>query len=169
MQTTTPSKLNDAERAKIVSFLSKHPVGVLATVDPQGDPHASALYFSVDKSLHITFTTKQDTHKYKNISKHSTVVLVVFEAESQTTVEITGKAVEVTDPEEQQAIYKGTLHAAAQTGEDIVPPIAKIPAGKYVGFTIEIEDISLSEYGWGGNFANAMKHVHDEAGTSDPA
>lgn len=166
---TTPAQLNPAERAKIVGFLQKHPVGVLATVDTQGNPQASAIYFSVDDALRITFTTKHDTLKYENMQQHDTVMLVSFEAESQTEVQISGKAVEVMDPQEQQEIYHGTLDAARHTGKDVVPPIAKIPAGNYVGFEIRIQDIHLSEYGWGDTFAQAMQRADNPNATGDPA
>jgi uncharacterized pyridoxamine 5'-phosphate oxidase family protein len=169
MQTTTIAELEPGQREKIVSFLSAHPVGVLAMVDTQGKPHASTIYFTVDEDLHLTFTTKHDTYKYRNLQKHNAVMLVVFEAESQIAVQLSGKAVEVQGFEEQQAIYHGTLHAAAQTGEDVVPPIAKIPAGAYAGFAITIENIWLSEYGWGNNFAEAIKHAQDADSPADPA
>jgi general stress protein 26 len=169
MQITKPADLTQAEREKIIHFLKKNPVGVLATTDLAGDPHASTIYFTVDENLRITFTTKHDTYKYKNIAAHNTVMLVVFEAESQTAVQVSGKAIEIKDSKEQQAIYHGTLEAAAQTGEDVVPPVAKIAAGAYVGFAIDIKNIWLSDYGWGNNFANAMKHAKDTDNHNDPA
>jgi nitroimidazol reductase NimA-like FMN-containing flavoprotein (pyridoxamine 5'-phosphate oxidase superfamily) len=134
MQTIAPAALTSLEREKIVSFLLKHPVGVLATIDSMGHPQASTIYFTVNHDLYLTFTTKRETHKYENISRHTTVALVVYDAESQTEVQINGQAIEVTNLEDQEAIYYGTLHAAQQTGEDPVPPIAKIVAGTYVGF-----------------------------------
>ena len=96
-------------------------------------------------------------------------MLVVHEAKSQTTVQVSGQALEVIDLHAQQAIYYGTLQAAQQTGKDTVPPITKITAGQYVGFTIQIDNIWLSSYGWGDNFANALKHANDPPASGDPA
>jgi hypothetical protein len=169
MKTTTPADLSQTEKDKIAKFLTAHPVGVLATVDEQGNPHASALYFSVDEALRVRFTTKRDTVKYANICRNNTIMLVAYEPASQTVVQISGKAVEATDPDDQRSIYHGTLQAAKQTGEDIVPPIAKIAAGPYVAFTIDIENIWMTEYGWGNNFAKALKHANDPHATGDPA
>jgi general stress protein 26 len=162
-------ELDDAERKKIVSFLTAYPVGVLALVDTEGNPHASTIYFSVDDALTITFTTKQDTFKYENLLKHDAVMLVVFDASKQMAVQISGHAVEVTDPETAHTIYLGTLHAAKETGEDAVPPVAKIAAGSYVAFAIHPNYVQLSEYGWGDNFANTLKHANDPNRTGDPA
>jgi general stress protein 26 len=161
--------LDHTEREKIISFLAASPVGVLAVVDTEGNPHASTIYFSVDEKLNITFTTKQNTFKYKNLLKHDTVMLVVFDASKQMAVQISGQATEVTDPDTAHTVYQGTLHAAKETGEDVVPPVAKIAAGPYVAFTIHPTSIQLSEYGWGDNFAKALKHADEPHQTGDPA
>ena len=44
-------------------FLKKHKVGVLATATPNGDPHAAAIYYTVDSALNISFVTKTGTKK----------------------------------------------------------------------------------------------------------
>jgi general stress protein 26 len=169
MQKTKPSTLNAVQRKKIIGFLASHPVGVLATVDAAGDPCASTIYIGVDADLNITFTTKRDTAKHTNISKHPAVTLVVFDAPSQAMLQISGKAVEQTNPEAAQTIYKGTLHAAQRTGEDVVPPVAKIAAGPYIAYVIHTDNIRMSEYGWGDSFARALNHAKDSKSSGDPA
>jgi general stress protein 26 len=165
---TTVSQLTPEQRKKIIEFLKAHPVGVLSTVDGDGNPNASAIYINVDDELSISFTTKRKTRKYENIARHNKIALVVYEAANQTSLEVSGSAEEVQDEETQRKIYRATLHAAERTGEDVVPPVAKIAAGEYVGFTIKADNIWLSEYGWGNNFANALKAASEEASTEDP-
>ncbi|MEK7153187.1 MAG: pyridoxamine 5'-phosphate oxidase family protein, partial [Patescibacteria group bacterium] len=109
------NELDHIEREKIISFLTSSPVGVLAVVDTEGNPHASTIYFSVDKELNITFTTKRDTFKYKNLSKHDAIMLVAFDASKQMAVQISGRAKKVTDPETAHTIYQGTLRAVKKT------------------------------------------------------
>lgn len=169
MYATTPAELSQSQTKKIFDFLSSHPVGVLATIDPDGNPHASTIYFSVNNDLTVTFTTKRDTDKHKNLIHHNTVMLVAHDATNQTAVQIRGKAIEEIEPETAQKIYYGTLQAAKQTGADVVPPIAKITAGPYVAYTIQLDNIWMSEYGWGDNFAHAMKHAADTDSGKDPA
>jgi len=172
MQIKAPSELNQEERSKIVDFFDSHPIGVLATVDADGNPHASAIYFSIDSDMNVTFTTKRDTYKRENIAHNNTVMLVAYDSESQTAAQVKGKAIEVTDPELAQKIYHGTLRGARQTGEDKVPPVAKIAAGPYVAFTVKPDNIWISEYGWGDSFASAMEEASnskDEPNTEDPA
>lgn len=169
MNATSPNELSPQERSKIVDFLDSHPVGVIATVNSDGNPHASTIYFSVDNDLNVSFTTKRDTNKHKNISQHDTVMLAAYDSESQSTVQLTGRATEVHEPEQAQQIYRGTLRAADHTGEDNVPPIAKIPAGPYVAYIIRPSDIWMSDYSWGNNFANALSQLQEPANTDDPA
>lgn len=172
MQIKKPSELNKEERSKIVDFFDSHPIGVLATVDTDGNPHASTIYFSIDSDMNITFTTKRDTHKRENIAHNSSVMLVAYDSESQTAAQAKGSAVEVTDLVKAQNIYHGTLRGAKQTSEDNVPPIAKIAAGPYVAYTIKPDNIWISEYGWGDNFANTMEQAgapNEKLSTQDPA
>lgn len=166
---TNPSDLDDTQRQKISEYLGNHPVGVLAAIDTEGNPHGSTLYFSVEPSLDISFTTKRDTFKYKNLLENPRVMLVVFDAASQSSVQVSGLAKEVTGPEAAHDIYLGTLRAAKGTGEDVVPPVAKLNAGPYVAFTIVPEYFLLSEYGWGDNFKQAMEHADDPNRSGDPA
>jgi len=159
MQIKKPNELTQEERASIVEFLHTHPLGVLATVDEDGNPHASPIYFSVDGDMNISFTTKLETQKSKNIARNKMVMLVAYDSENQAAVQAKGPAVEVKDPAKRLEIYHGTLRGAKITGEDNVPPIAKINAGPFAAYTITPEDIWLSEYGWGDSFANALKEI----------
>ena len=169
MPTTAPSDLSEQEQGKIIDFLRRHPVGVLATIGLDGRPNASTIYFSVDDDMNLRFTTKQQTNKHANIAKNNEVMFVVYDAVNQSTVQVSGIATEETDAQAAQAVYHGTLQAAEQTGLDVVPPIAKIAAGSYVAYTIKPTNIWLTEYGWGDNFAKAIKHANDPANTDDPA
>lgn len=169
MHTTRPDQLSQPDREKISGFLKQHPVGVLATVDSGNNPHASAVYFSIDDNLNVSFTTKRDTEKHANISYNDAVMLAVYDAGSQSTVQIQGKATEVADETAAQRIYLGTLQAAEQTGQDAVPPVAKIAAGPYVAYTIAPDNIWMTEYGWGNNFAHALDKATDPPSYSDPA
>lgn len=159
MKATKLNDISQSDRSKIGDFLDSHPVGVLATVDENGDPNASTIYFGADNDLSITFTTKRDTRKHQNIERHNKVMIVVYDAETQSAVQLSGKAVEEKDAEAAQSIYHGTLQAAKQTGDDTVPPIAKISAGPYVAYKIELDMISMSEYGWGDGLANAVEQA----------
>ncbi len=95
--------------------------------------------------------------------------MVVYDAESQSAVQVRGAALEEADPAVAQTIYHGTLRAARQTGDDNVPPIAKISAGPYVAYSITIDTISMSEFGWGDSFTNAIEHEDESETYGDPS
>lgn len=166
---TTPQDLSPEQRQKIYKFVAGHPIGVLATVDTGGRPHASPIYVGVDKHLNIAFTTKRDTDKHENIQHHNAVMLTVFDAKSQTVVQLSGTAQEVTDLDEVQQTFHATLEAADQTAEDSVPPIAKISAGPYIAYRIVPDNVWMNEYGWGSSFRNALDSVNKAAESGDPA
>ena len=167
--TTTPQELTTELRHKIYEFLKQHPVGVLATIDASGNPNASTVYFGVDDQLNVMFTTKRGTNKHANITQHNSVMLAVYDAAKQSTVQASGKAVEVTDAQESLDVFRNTVQAAQKTGEDTVPPIAKLSAGPYVAYKITPDNIWLTEYGWGNTFTKALEHANDPDSTEDPA
>ncbi len=169
MDATKLVDLTPAQRTKILEFASTHPIGVLATLDQDGGPHASTIYFNVDKDLHFGFTTKRETTKYTNLVRDGRVMLVAYDAPKQAALQVSGRAIEVTDQQKQQEIYRATVAAAKETGDDVVPPIAKITGGEFVSFSVEIDVVSYSEFGWGDNFKTALKHANDSSPSGDPS
>lgn len=131
---------------QIYSFLKSHPVGVLSTVDPNGNPHAVVIYFSIEDDFSITFTTKKDTKKNDNIRFNDHVMLLAYEASSQTTVQITGVAEAITNTTAAEKAYEGTLKAARQTSETGVPPITKLYAGDFIAYRVKPVQIRMGVF-----------------------
>lgn len=134
------------KREHILNFLKNHKIGVLATVDPNGDPNAAAIYFTVDDSLNISFLTKTGTKKHDNLVRHAHAMLVIYEASSQTTVQIKGIASEITGNKETQQIFADILKVSMGTSEGGVPPISKLRAGEYVAYRIDPKEIRMAVY-----------------------
>lgn len=128
-------------------FLKEHPAGVLATVTPDGSPYASTIYYSIDSSLTATFVTKRDTEKSNNLTHNNKATLVVFDVARQTTAQLTGCVQEITDADEANQAFRGTLRASLHEGRTAVPPIAKLNAGKYVAYRFMPERIRYASYG----------------------
>jgi general stress protein 26 len=82
---------------RIYHFLRAHPIGVLATVTPENEPHGTVIYYSIDKHFDVFFVTKSQTRKNDNLKHNKHVMLTVFEASSQTIAQIIGTARESTD------------------------------------------------------------------------
>lgn len=141
-QTASSSERNQM----IYDFLHMHPVGVLASADPNGDPHGAVIYASVAENFDITFTTKRDTKKHENLQFNPRVMIVIFEEHSQTTVRITGVAEQVKDEKEATKIFRSTLKAAIETSESGVPPVSKIYAGPYIAYRVQPSEIRMAVF-----------------------
>jgi general stress protein 26 len=140
-------KINQSESNKIIyDFLQNNPVGVLATADSQGMPHAATIYFHVDEDFNTTFTTKKDTRKNTNIMQNANVSLVAYDAETQTTVEIIGTAENIDDANESQETFDSMLRASMLTSEAGIPPINKLSAGDFVAYKIKPKQIKMAVY-----------------------
>lgn len=131
---------------KIFEFLQSHPIGVLASVTDQGKPHATTIYFAVHDDFTITFTTKRDTKKHQVLAQNPNVCLVVFEAFSQTTVQVDGVALELADQNAAIEAFGNTLKASMQTSDAGVPPISKLFAGNYIAYQLKPDAIKMAVY-----------------------
>lgn len=127
-------------------FLKHHPVGVLATVDPNGEPHAAAIYFSVDNHQNISFMTKTGTKKADNLLHDNHAVLVVYEAATQTTVQITGEVSEIKDHAEVNEVFAHMLNASADTSGSSVAPLTKLKEGDYITFRLKPKQIRMAVF-----------------------
>ena len=131
---------------RIFDFLSKHQAGVLAAVDDHCEPHATVIYFSVHADFDITFTTKIGTKKHDVLDKNNHVMLVVFDQSAQATVQVIGRAEEITDETEFNRAFLSTAMTSLKTSQGGVPPIAKIHAGSYVAYRIIPDEIRMAMY-----------------------
>lgn len=132
--------------SRIYDFLKSHPVGVLSTVDPNGNPHATVIYYSVDDNFKVTFTTKRDTKKNDNITHNNHVMLIAFDTLTQTTAQITGLAVDISETAEAQRAFSTMLATAEATSKTKVPPISKLLAGPYVCYEIKPVQIRMAVF-----------------------
>lgn len=139
---------NQTERQhRIYEFLRHHPIGVLATVDPNGDPHGATIYFSIDKRFNITFLTRSRTKKYDNLIRNNHLMLVVSDAKSQTIAQVIGKAIALKEGYEINSVAADVFMASIDTSDSGIPPVAKLDKGQYAAFTIKLDQIRMASYG----------------------
>lgn len=130
----------------VQDFLRTHPIGVLSTITPAGKPHGVVIYFSISDDFSITFLTKKNTLKSQNISADNRVMLVAYEASSQTTVQVSGTAHDITDNREAGEVFKSVLDIVNQTSDSGLPPISHLDAGHYVAYKIVPKHISMAVF-----------------------
>ena len=66
-------------RKRIVQFMEKCPVCTIATVDPQGQPSASTVFFR-NVELDIYFNTSKDSQKVRDITSNHRVAITMQES-----------------------------------------------------------------------------------------
>lgn len=141
------SKRKAAEKnSHLFKFLREHPAGVLASVDPDGNPHATVIYYSIDPNFAIKFLTKRGTKKSSNLQYNDRVALVVFDDISQTTAQLIGTVEELADPEEINKVFRNTLRTSLRTSRNGVPPIAKLQAGDYIAYRMKPVEIRMADF-----------------------
>ena len=138
-------KFSDRKQ-RIYDFLRANPVGVLSSVTPNGNPHGTVIYYTVDKAFAVAFLTKTRTRKFDNLKHNDHVMLTVFDSQAQTTAQISGDAVEIRDSYEINVVAGAILGASLKTSEAGVPPITKLEAGRYVAFKLAPVQIRMAVY-----------------------
>lgn len=135
-----------ATEKQIHDFLISNPIAVLSSVTPNNDPHGVVVYYGIDKKFVASILTKSDTKKYDNLTHNQNVMLTVYEPSSQITVQITGRAVEVTDPSRINEIAQMNMKASMKTSEGGIPAIVKLDAGVIVAFEIHPVLVRMAVY-----------------------
>lgn len=141
-------RTNKARQERILhacQFLQTHPAGVLATVDPNGEPHGAVIYFGTDPSLVITFLTKQGTKKSDNLTHHNHAMLTVFDEKLQSVVQVTGVVSQINDEAELSSMFRRTLRSSLHNGRNGVPPVMKLP-GEFIGYRLQPVQLMISSY-----------------------
>lgn len=85
---------DDRAKRKILEFLRKHNLAVIATCHPNGAPEAATIDFAVRDDLEIVFSTFKDTRKFSNLGERPGVAFVVG-WDDNVTVQFEGEAVRV--------------------------------------------------------------------------
>lgn len=133
-------------REHVSDFLTKNQVGVLATADSAGKPHAAAIYFTFDRQLDIYFITKKDTQKSRNLQDNKQAAIAVYDADSQTTVQAEGMVAEVTDAKQIEWIFNDIWHIASRTSPNSPPPLTQLSAGSYVVYRLVTPSLRMAMF-----------------------
>jgi len=94
--------MGDKER-RILNFVKKHKLAVLATINNEGKPESSVIEFSEKNNLELIFDTFSSFRKYKNIKSNPEVAIVIGWDEN-ITIQYEGTATELKDKELQESI-----------------------------------------------------------------
>lgn len=138
--------MNEDKNVRILRFLEERACCVLATVDPDGNPDASVVYYGIEPDFGLTFLTKRDTKKSGNLHFNNRIVAVIYDEALQATVQVKGVAEEVTEAEKAHDIFRNTLRKSLHAAAAGIPPIAKLSAGTYVAYRIKPTQVAMAVY-----------------------
>ncbi len=127
-------------------FLAEHYSGIVATADASANPHAAVVYFLPDPDLTLSFVTKQETQKYKNIEENSQVAFVIYDEKQQTSLQIFGHIVIVEDLEKKHDTIKNMTNSSIALSGRLLPPAYKLTAGDYKVLQLVPQSMKLAVY-----------------------
>ena len=164
------SNLSEEQKEQLIyDFLHTNKAGVLTSVDPNGDPHGSVIYFTVDQQFEVCFLTKSRTKKYENLKHSNRVMLVVFEPQSQTVAQVLGVAKEIEDPGKLNSVAAAISMTSIRKSDGGIPPVSKLKAGEYRGFVIQPVQIRYAAYAQSGagDYQSIFESIESFAVKSD--
>jgi len=137
--------MNPDSTLEIAAYINDHPLAVISTIDPQGKPYGTTLYAASDDQLNVYFITKTGTHKSQYISVHPDVALTFAGEDHQTTLQLSGQAVELSTAEEGSTAFQA-LDSIRHHHQDFRLPISKLQAGPYIVYKIIVSHALLTQY-----------------------
>lgn len=133
---------------QILTYIDRHPVAILGTLNHDGTPLGSAVYVCriEDKRHMIYFLTKNETAKFKNLRERPHVSLTIANSHENSTLQARGMAHEIQDPATINVVMEKIAQAHHTSSEEWLPPIAKIRAGAYVIVGIQITHARMAYF-----------------------
>ncbi|HEY4502046.1 MAG TPA: pyridoxamine 5'-phosphate oxidase family protein [Candidatus Paceibacterota bacterium] len=99
----------DNARKDALSFLRHHKTGVLATIAPSGEPHASMVYYTADDDFNVYILTLIDSRKFAAIQANPKAAFTVSMPDVPQTLQIEGVAMDISLDEEAKEKMGGLV------------------------------------------------------------
>lgn len=131
---------------QVYEFLQHNHVGVLSTVNKQGRPWGSAVYFVVDEDFNIYFVTRVKTHKYLNLEVQPHASLTVVDGSNQTTVQLAGNISKVPAHDYMNIVFTKLAGLRPHNNPNWAPPIEKIHKGDYIALRLTPSTLQYADY-----------------------
>lgn len=138
---------NPPRPQKVHDFLKRHPMGVLSTVTPDGEPWGSAIYYVADDDFNFYFVTRAKTFKYQNLDTTPRAALTVTDMTTQTTVQASGIITKVPVSDYMEVVFNKLAKLEPKGNDHWVPPLAKIHEGNYMPLRLTPTKLHYADYG----------------------
>jgi len=135
----------DDPKAEALRFLKGHQAGVLATVSADGQPHASAVYYTVDDDFNVYFLTQSSSRKAQAIAANPRVAFTVGTQDVPQTVQLEGIAEEIRyEPEKNDKAAK--LAEGFMSASTYFAPVTKLDPASIIIVWIQPKWVRWADY-----------------------
>ncbi len=134
-----------AKRAEALAFLKAHKAGVLASVSPEGKPHASAIYYVADDDFNIYFLTLFGSRKFAAMQANPSVAFVVGTLDVPQTLQLEGVVVEMRNSQDWSA-HVADLVKVLTSNSVYYAPITKLDPSEVVLMWIQPKWLRWADY-----------------------
>lgn len=142
--------ISNFKNPNIANFLKRNHIAVLATANKAtGQPYATTVYYATDSQMNIFFVTKEGTTKSKNLVQNPQAAMAIYEANTQTTTQITGPTSRVEDQTMMEKALRIMAKYSKETAQTEETPISKLDAGAYVLYKLWPQTIRMGEFKYG--------------------
>lgn len=142
----------------VKNFISEHSIAVIATVNRDGKPSTSAIYYIVDKHNTIRFLTKTETTKYINLSHIPHAAVTIMDLEKPITVSLEGTVRQITDASEHHEVLQAVTKLGNEKLGDYAP-IIKLHKGSFAAFEFLPKHGKMTDFT--GSLATTKEQLHD--------
>ena len=92
------------------------------------------------------FITKEKTTKHSNLVQNPKAALAIFEAATQTTLQLTGTVTPIDDLDQLHEMYRRIVGITLQTTYKQTPPFSKLEAGSEKAYCLKPDRVRLAQY-----------------------
>ncbi|MBU0750192.1 pyridoxamine 5'-phosphate oxidase family protein [Patescibacteria group bacterium] len=142
-----------------LAFLQSHRSGVLATLSPEGAPHARLLYFSADKDFNIHFLTLSTTRKVKDIETDPRAAFVVAAEDVPQTLQIQGVLEDRTDTAVNDPIVNH-LFDNLKSNTTYFAPLTRFDPGKVFFYRLKPTSVRWGDFTHGHSTDEVFTELH---------
>ncbi|OGL22215.1 hypothetical protein A2707_02665 [Candidatus Saccharibacteria bacterium RIFCSPHIGHO2_01_FULL_45_15] len=133
---TIVSTTSPESKELVRGYLDSHHSGILGTSDSSGNPHVAAVYYERDDDFCLTFATKTETQKAKNMLENQQVAFVIYDEKEQATIQITGRVERIEDAAAKNHSINAMVKKSAELSGREFTPAEKLEAGDYIAFKL---------------------------------
>jgi general stress protein 26 len=130
---------------EVNDFIKKHTRAVLATVDKDGQPYTSTIYYALADKSEIYFVTKEQTTKAKNLLTNERAALTISDNEKPLAVNITGTARKIEDYKKRDEVMQHVFQVSYDKQSDFAP-IVKLHKGAFSVFQFHPLQAKMTDF-----------------------